>query len=170
LPDRSKESTQTKRDTLVLQVGGWVGGPAPHRTGKKNTHAKKNLDKGSEKKDGLSKKRHKARKRVNELRYMECSRYSRKNGRNNARIGKLKMDVIGLTETKRKGTGSEIVGGYVHLYSGVSKDRRTERGVSILIKKIFKKGIANWEAVNENITVNLNYLGIKITVFCVYAP
>ena len=101
---------------------------------------------------------------------MECSRYSRKNGRNNARIGKLKMDVIGLTETKRKGTGSEIVGGYVYLYSGVSKDRRTERGVSILIKKIFKKGIANWEAVNENITVNLNYLGIKITVFCVYAP
>jgi len=54
-------------------------------------------------------------------------------------LGKLKMDVIGLTETKRKGTGSEIVGGCVHLYSGVSRDRRTERGVSILIKKIFKK-------------------------------
>ena len=26
LPDRSKESTQTKRDTLVLQVGGWACG------------------------------------------------------------------------------------------------------------------------------------------------
>ena len=32
-------------------------------------------------------------------------------------LGKLKMDVIGRTETKRKGTGSEMVGGYVHLYS-----------------------------------------------------
>jgi len=40
LPDRSKESTQTKRDTLVLQVGVWVDGPAPHHP-KKNTHAKK---------------------------------------------------------------------------------------------------------------------------------
>ena len=54
-------------------------------------------------------------------------------------LGKLKMDVIGLTGTKRKGTGSEILGGYVHLYSGVSRDRRAERGVSILIKKKFKK-------------------------------
>jgi len=40
LPDRSKESTQTNRDTLVLQVGGWVDGRAPHHP-EKNTHAKK---------------------------------------------------------------------------------------------------------------------------------
>jgi len=51
------------------------------------------------------------------------------------------------------------------------KSRRAERGVSILIKKKFKKGITNWEAVNENIiTVNINHLGIKITLLCVYAP
>jgi len=54
-------------------------------------------------------------------------------------LGKLKMDVVGLTETKRKDTFSEIAGGYVHLYSGVSKDRRAERGVSTLIKEILKK-------------------------------
>ena len=36
---------------------------------------------------------------------------------------------------------------------------------------MFRKGITNWEAVNENIiTVNINHLGIKITVLCVYAP
>jgi hypothetical protein len=45
------------------------------------------------------------------------------------------MDVTGPTETKRKGIGLEIAGSYVHLYSGVSKDSRAERGVSILIKK-----------------------------------
>ena len=44
-------------------------------------------------------------------------------------LGKLKMDVIGLTETKRKGIGTEIVRGYVHLYSGISKDRRAERSL-----------------------------------------
>jgi len=47
LPDRSKESTQTKRDTLVLQVGGWVHGPAPHHPGEKK-YMLKNLDKGLE--------------------------------------------------------------------------------------------------------------------------
>ena len=52
----------------------------------------------------------------------------------------------------------------------MSKDRRAERGVSILIKKKFKKGITNWGAVNENISININHLGIKTTVLCVYAP
>jgi exonuclease III len=86
-------------------------------------------------------------------------------------LGKLKLDIIGLTETKRKGTGTEIIRDCVHLYSGVSKDRRAVTGVSIFIKKNLKKGIANWEAVNGNIiTVNINHLGTKITVLCVYAP
>jgi hypothetical protein len=32
MPDRSKGMTQTKRDTLVLQVGGWTwGSPHPHK-------------------------------------------------------------------------------------------------------------------------------------------
>jgi hypothetical protein len=52
LPDRSKESTQTSRDTLVLQVGGWVDGPAPHHP-KENTHAKKPKQRLG-KTDGLS--------------------------------------------------------------------------------------------------------------------
>jgi hypothetical protein len=46
LPDRSKESTQKKKDTLVLQVGGWVDGPTPHHPTKKKL---KDLDKTSEK-------------------------------------------------------------------------------------------------------------------------
>ena len=37
LPDRSKESTQTKRDILVLQIGGRVDGPAFYHSKKKRT-------------------------------------------------------------------------------------------------------------------------------------
>jgi hypothetical protein len=48
LLDRSKESTQTKRDALVLQVGGWVDGPTPHHP-KKNIHAKKPRQRGRRK-------------------------------------------------------------------------------------------------------------------------
>jgi hypothetical protein len=47
LTDRSKDSTRTKRETLVLQVRGWVDGPAPHHP-EKNTHVLKNLDKVSD--------------------------------------------------------------------------------------------------------------------------
>ena len=47
LPDRSKESTQRKTDTLVLQFGGWFNGPVPHHSGRggEHTHMLKNLDK-----------------------------------------------------------------------------------------------------------------------------
>ena len=168
LPDRSKENTQTERDTLVLQVGGWVDGPAPHHP-EKNTHAKRPRQRLG-KTDGLSNERHKAPKRLMNYGTWNVQGIRGKMEETTSELGKLKMDVIGLTETKRNGTGSEIVGGYVQLHSGVSKDRRAERGVSILIKKKFEKGITNLEAVNENvITVNINHLGIKITVLCVYA-
>jgi len=37
MPDRSRVMTQTKRDTLVLQVGGWAQGRQPCPV-KKNKH------------------------------------------------------------------------------------------------------------------------------------
>lgn len=39
-------------------------------------------------------------------------------------IKNLKLDVAVITETKKKGQGSESMGQYDHFYSGVSKDRR----------------------------------------------
>ena len=44
MPDSSKESIQTKRDALVLQVRGWVDGPAAHHPPKKYIHAKKHRE------------------------------------------------------------------------------------------------------------------------------
>lgn len=66
-------------------------------------------------------------------------------------IQEMKMDCIVLTETKRKGSGMEESGGYIHFYSGVPKENRAKRGVSILIKKKFKKNITNFEAIDERI-------------------
>jgi len=43
----------------------------------------------------------------------------------------MKMDMVILTETKKKGTGSEILGNYIHLFSGVKKFERAKRGVLI---------------------------------------
>ena len=42
-------------------------------------------------------------KKVNELQYMECSRYSRKNGRNNVRIRKINNRCNRTNRNKMKG-------------------------------------------------------------------
>lgn len=83
----------------------------------------------------------------------------------------LKMEIIALTETKKKGTGTEIIGEFIHFYSGVPKDQRARRGVSILINKKLKKHITDWESIDENlIRINLNLMQKKITIIGVYAP
>ena len=53
----------------------------------------------------------------------------------------MKMDVLVLVETKKKGTGSETLGTYIHLFSGVKKYERAKSGVSILINKKLKGSI-----------------------------
>lgn len=68
----------------------------------------------------------------------------------------MKMDIVTLTETKKKGHGTNAVGKYFHIFSGVPKEQRAKRGVSILVHSKYKKNIRNWEYVNENIiTLNL---------------
>ena len=56
-------------------------------------------------------------------------------------INIMKMDVVVLTETKKKGTGSEILENYIHLFSGVKKYERAKRRLSILINKKWKGSI-----------------------------
>jgi exonuclease III len=56
-------------------------------------------------------------------------------------LEELKQDIVILTETKKKGNGVEILGPYLHFYSGVTKEKRAKRGVSILVKKRYKRNI-----------------------------
>lgn len=85
-------------------------------------------------------------------------------------LNQIKADVMVLAETKRKGKGIEETGNFIHIYSGVPKEERSRRGVSILINKRHKHKI-NWEAVNENIiTVNMSHKGHRVSVIGVYAP
>jgi len=41
-------------------------------------------------------------------------------------LEKLKQDITILTETKKKGNGIEILGPYLHFYSGVPKEKRAK--------------------------------------------
>ena len=79
------------------------------------------------------------------------------------------QDITILTETKKKGNGVEILGPYFHFYSGVSKEKRANRRVSILVKKRYKRYITTWEAVNENmITLHMNLFRKKLCILGIY--
>ncbi|XP_057663198.1 uncharacterized protein LOC130898146 [Diorhabda carinulata] len=84
-------------------------------------------------------------------------------------IRQLNMDIVVLTETKKKGQDSENLGHYDHFYSGISKDKRAQKGVSILIKKSLRKYVSSWEAVNQRIIkINIAICGNKTTVIGTY--
>ena len=86
-------------------------------------------------------------------------------------IDEMKMDVLVLTERKRKGTRSEILGNYIHLSSGAKKYERAKRGVSVLINKKWNVSIKNWVSIGEGILkLDMNIWCYKLTIFGIYAP
>lgn len=88
-----------------------------------------------------------------------------------AEIRRLQMDIVVLTETKRKGTGTEQLENYVHIYSGVDKANRAKAGVSLLISKKFAKNIKDWSTLNERIIMaELKIKRYQIVIVGVYAP
>ncbi|XP_044745075.1 craniofacial development protein 2-like [Coccinella septempunctata] len=80
------------------------------------------------------------------------------------------MDIIVLSETKKKGIGSEGLREYIHFFSGVGKDQRAKAGVSILIQNKYKNKIRSWEPLSERfIKVTIQLRGRSITILGVYA-
>ncbi|KAH1007493.1 hypothetical protein HUJ04_004717 [Dendroctonus ponderosae] len=53
-------------------------------------------------------------------------------------IQKIDMTVIALSETNKKRSRIEEMGNYIHFFSGVRKEHKAKRGISILIKKNIK--------------------------------
>ena len=86
-------------------------------------------------------------------------------------INVMNMDLVVLTETKKKGTGIETLGNYVYLFSGVKKYERAKKGVSILINKKRKDSIKNWEYIDGRILrLYMNIWGYKLTIIGICAP
>jgi exonuclease III len=86
-------------------------------------------------------------------------------------ISTMKKDVVVLTETKKKGAGSKLLGNYIHLFSGVKKYERAKKGVSVLINKKWKCSIKNWESIDERILkLDMNIWGYKLTIIGIHAP
>lgn len=86
-------------------------------------------------------------------------------------MAKMKVDIGVLTETKKKGKGNEMVGEYIHFYSGVSKHERAKRGISVVVHKKYKRNIKSWEEIDERIMMlELTKNNREIVIIGVYAP
>lgn len=86
-------------------------------------------------------------------------------------LQEMDMDITVMSKTKKKASGTEEIGPYIHIWSGVPKDQRGSKGVSIVIKKKYKKDLRNWEAIDERIIkVNLENFRFKLTILGIYAP
>ena len=85
--------------------------------------------------DGCNLRRHKLRKRIIRLGTLNVQGIRNKTGEIIKGLEELKEDITILTETKKKGNGLEILGPYLHFYSGVPKEKRAKQEVSILVKR-----------------------------------
>ena len=82
-----------------------------------------------------------------------------------------KIDILVVTETKKKMKGSEIKDGYVYIYSGVDQNRRAAAGVGILIRKELKARIIGYTWYNERlITVKIKSGRSHYYIIGAYAP
>lgn len=85
-------------------------------------------------------------------------------------IEKLNLDIIILTETKKKGTGEEVLNEYLHVWSGVPKDFRARSGVSFLIKRKWTKFIKQIEHISDRVLkIDMNIFRHQLTILGVYA-
>ena len=80
-----------------------------------------------------------------------------------------KLDILGLSEMRRIGSGREIHQGKTILYSG-QKEHHV-RGVGIVLNNQAAQALIGWEPVNERIiTARLQSRHTKSTIVQVYAP
>ena len=49
-------------------------------------------------------------------------------------VKKYKVDILGITETKKKGKDEEDLGSHKLIYSGVNPNERARAGVALLVK------------------------------------
>jgi exonuclease III len=84
-------------------------------------------------------------------------------------VEKYNLDIIALSETKKKGCGEEVLGYYLHLWSGVEKGSRARAGVSILIHTKWKSKMINWRFIGERILL-VELVTYGRVVIGAYAP
>lgn len=86
-------------------------------------------------------------------------------------MNKRQIKIAVLTETKKKGSGTDSMKDYVTIYSGVPKTNRAAAGVMICVHKSYRDKIVNYNICHERIiSVRIKMGERYITVIGTYAP
>lgn len=88
-------------------------------------------------------------------------------------FGKIDLDLLGITETKKKGKGVlKMNSGIFLIYSGVKGDMRASCGVGCILKQNMVDNLRKWDGISERIlTVEISQGRNGIYTFIiVYAP
>lgn len=83
------------------------------------------------------------------------------------------LQILSITETKRKGKGMmELGNGHILVFSGVQQGERAKSGVGCIINKKWKGKITMWEAITDRILIVQINMGIKenTNIITIYAP
>ncbi|KAJ2952534.1 hypothetical protein O0L34_g6852 [Tuta absoluta] len=83
---------------------------------------------------------------------------------------RLNIDILGISESRLKGSGIEDLGDTVLYYSG-KDDRKHQYGVALMIKKELKSAVLNYLPVSDRVMLlQLRARPININILQVYAP
>lgn len=84
---------------------------------------------------------------------------------------KHKMDICGLSETKRKGKETSKFEDYTLIYSEKAKQERAHSGVAILHHKKYTRNVEDIEYISDRIVkVSLELNQIKLHLISTYVP
>ena len=102
---------------------------------------------------------------------MECKGNCGKTEKLQTELLKRKIDIVIITETKKKNKGSEDIGNYVMIYSGVPANQWASSGVAIAIRKDWKHNVQDCTWISGGIIeIRIKVLNRNFTILGVYAP
>ena len=85
-------------------------------------------------------------------------------------VDKYKIDILGITETKKKGQGVDTLGKYKIIYSGVDKQQRAKAGVGIVIKEDLYED-SDYTFINERLLeLNIELKNRNLKIVVAYGP
>ena len=86
--------------------------------------------------------------------------------------GKYRLDIVGLSSTKRPGSGTEDINGWSLCYAGVSPFVHAQAGVGILISPRLVDNVVEWVPISSRVGVlRLNLPeGKALAIVTAYAP
>ena len=83
---------------------------------------------------------------------------------------RYRLEVLGVSESKLKGSGAKAAGEGMCVFSGV-QEGRAKAGVAVLLSKRMSACLREWKCVSERIVrVRLRIEGVWVSVIQVYAP